>query len=478
MKTLSQNHPENHLPSEILSSQKETALSWRTSTAKERIERLKKLNNWIISNRKDIQNALYADFKKPPVETDLSEIFAVTSEITHAIKNLKSWMKPKSVPTPITMFGTSGKIYFEPKGCALIISPWNYPFNLAIGPLVSALAAGCTAVIKPSELTPNTSTLIERMVSELFEPFEVAVFQGEAEVAKALLELPFDHIFFTGSPAIGKIVMKAAAENLTSVTLELGGKSPAIVDAEANLKDAAEKLIYGKYVNCGQTCIAPDYLLVHESIQEEFLVELKVALKKMYDSNYVGIEKSPDLARIINDKHFGRLIEYLKDALDKDAKIEFGANYDAPTRYIEPTIISNVTNDMSLMKEEIFGPILPIKTFKMLNEAISFINSKPKPLALYYFGNNSKHAELVLKETSSGNILINDCLVHFLNLEIPFGGVNNSGMGKAHGHFGFLAFSNEKGALKQRIGINNATLLKPPYSIRTQKIIKSMIKWF
>lgn len=478
MQDLSKNTIQEESFQSTLTAQKKKALSWRSSTATDRIERLNRIQKWIKAHQKDIQQALLADFQKPPTETDLSEIYTVTSEINHAVKHLKSWMKAKSVSTPLPMLGTSGTIHYEPKGCALIISPWNYPFNLAIGPLVSALAAGCTVILKPSELTPNTSNLIQGMIEELFDPSEVAVFQGESDVAQELLKLPFDHIFFTGSPAVGKIVMKAAAENLTSVTLELGGKSPAIIDQEADLKDAAEKLIFGKFINCGQTCVAPDYILVDEKIKEELLMELTVALKKMYDPKFEGIEKSPDLARIINDRHFDRLVTSLKDGIEKGGKIEFGGKFDGPSRYIEPTIISQVSDDMTLMEEEIFGPILPMKTFSLLDDAINFINGKPKPLALYYFGSNTSRSTQVLNETSSGNAVINDCVIHFLDLEIPFGGVNNSGMGKAHGHYGFLAFSNEKGVLKQRVGLNNATLLRPPYGIAAEKVIKSLIKWF
>jgi len=478
MQAISTNLTQAEAFQNTLSAQKKKALSWRSSTASDRIDRLKSIGTWIKTNQKDIQQALLADFQKPPTETDLSEIYTVTSEINHAIKHLKSWMKAKSVSTPLPMLGTRGTIHYEPKGCVLIISPWNYPFNLAVGPLVSALAAGCTAILKPSELTPNTSSLVQRMIEEVFDPSEVAVFQGESDVAQELLKLPFDHIFFTGSPAVGKIVMKTAAENLTSVTLELGGKSPAIVDQDANLKDTAEKLVFGKFINCGQTCVAPDYILVQETVKEELLMELKVALKKMYDPKFEGIEKSPDLARIINDRHFDRLVTSLKDGLEKGGKIEFGGKFDSPSRYIEPTIISQVSDDMTLMEEEIFGPILPIKTFPQLDNAISFINSKPKPLALYYFGSNTTHTTKVLKETSSGGVVINDCVIHFLDLEIPFGGVNNSGIGKAHGHFGFLAFSNEKGVLKQRVGLNNATLLRPPYGAAAKKIIQSLINWF
>lgn len=463
---------------EIFAAQQNTALKWRTSTLEERSARLIKLRTWIKENQDQIRQALWEDFKKPAAEVDLSEIFPITSEINHTLKNLKSWMKPMGISTPLSMLGTSGKVYFDPKGTALIISPWNFPFNLTVGPLVSALAAGCPAIIKPSELSPATSTLIKNMVGTIFPPEEVAVFLGEVEVSQKLLKLPFDHIFFTGSPSVGKIVMKAAAEHLTSITLELGGKSPAIIDASADLNDAAGKLIWGKFVNCGQTCIAPDYILVHESQKDRLIMELKVFLQKFYDPEYKGIEKSPDYARIIGARHFKRLSSYLDDAILKGASLEFGGKSAESTCYIEPTVISGIKEDMEVYKEEIFGPILPILTFSKIDEAIDLINSKPKPLALYYFGNDSSNSKKVIEETSSGNVVINDCVLHFLHNNLPFGGVNNSGMGKAHGHAGFLAFSHEKGVLTQRVGINNVTLLRPPYGIKAKKIIQSLIKWF
>ncbi|PZX54594.1 aldehyde dehydrogenase (NAD+) [Algoriphagus ratkowskyi] len=462
----------------IFQSQVETSYQWRISTLDERVARLKKVRAWIKDYQQDIRDALANDFSKPEPETDLTEIFPVTAEINHTIKHLKKWMQPKSVSTPLPMLGTTSKIYKEPKGTSLIISPWNYPFNLTIGPLISALAAGCTAIIKPSEMTPHTSELIARMISELFNSNEVSVILGEVAVSQALLQLPFDHIFFTGSPAVGKIVMKAAAEHLTSVTLELGGKSPVIVNEDADLKDAAEKLIWGKYVNCGQTCIAPDYVLVHKSQEEMFLSEMKVALQKMYDPDFKGIDQSPDMARIVNDKNFQRLKGYIDDAVAKGAKIAFGGKLDPQSRYIEPTILTDVTDEMLVLQEEIFGPIFPIVPYSTLEQAIAYVNSKPKPLALYYFGNDSEHASKVLGETSSGNAVINDCVIHYLHMELPFGGVNNSGIGKAHGYHGFMAFSNEKGVLKQRVGLNNVTLLRPPYGIRAKQIIESLIKWF
>jgi len=366
----------------------------------------------------------------------------------------------------------------EPKGRALLISPWNFPFNLAIGPLASALAAGCPAILKPSEYAPHTAQLVQDLVSELFAPHEVAVCLGEKEVASELLALPFDHIFFTGSPAIGKIVMRAAAQHLSSVTLELGGKSPVILDDSADMKDAAEKLIWGKFVNCGQTCIAPDYILVPEDKKEIFLGHAREVLNRYYDPNGKGIMQSPDYARLINAKHFDRIRQLLEDALQKGAQVEAGGELDEETRYVAPTLISAITEDMQVYQEEIFGPILPILTYSHLNDALALIHSQPKPLALYFFGKDEGRAKRVMAETSSGNLVINDCVLHFLHSELPFGGVNNSGIGKAHGKYGFLAFRNEKGVLKQRIGFNNVSLLRPPYGMRVKKLIATMMKWF
>jgi aldehyde dehydrogenase (NAD+) len=462
----------------LFENQLHKSIHWRKSSFEERILRLQRLRDWIKNHQEEIRKALWQDFNKPAPEVDLNEIFPVTSEINHAIKNLKSWMAPKKVSTPLPMIGTSAWIHYEPKGRCLIISPWNFPFNLTIGPLVSAIAAGCTAIIKPSEYSPHTSELIASMVKDIFEENEIAVCLGEVQVSTELLNLPFDHIFFTGSPAVGKIVMKAASQHLSSVTLELGGKSPVIIDSSADLKDAAQKIIWGKFVNCGQTCIAPDYILVPEEFKEEFLMQAKTQLQIYYDSAFQGIEKSPDYARIINLKHFERLKTLLDDALEKGGRIAFGGKSDSSSKYFEPTLLTGLSPDMLILQEEIFGPILPILSYKNLQEAIDLINSQPKPLALYYFGANSKNSKKVLEETSSGNMVINDCVLHFLHNELPFGGVNNSGIGKAHGYYGFLAFSNEKGVLKQRVGYNNVSLLRPPYGLKAKQIISSLIKWF
>ena len=465
-------------PSELFVSQLPTSIAWRSSTLVERKERLTKVLNWINAHQEAIHEALWLDFNKPAPEVDLNEIFPVTSEIKHCLKNLSNWMRPQPQPTPLPMFGTSAFVVAEPKGRALLISPWNFPFNLAIGPLVSALAAGCTAILKPSEYAPHTAQLVFDLVSDLFAPHEVAVCLGEKEVASELLALPFDHIFFTGSPAIGKIVMRAAAQHLSSVTLELGGKSPVILDASADLKDAAEKLIWGKFVNCGQTCIAPDYILVPEDKKEIFIGHAREVLTRYYDPEGKGISQSPDYARLINTKHFERISQLLEDALQKGAQVEAGGELDEDSRYLAPTLISGITEDMLVFQEEIFGPILPILSYNHLNDALALIHSQPKPLALYFFGKDDSRAKRVMRETSSGNLVINDCVLHFLHSELPFGGVNNSGIGKAHGKYGFLAFSNEKGVLKQRIGFNNVSLLRPPYGIRVKKLIATMMKWF
>lgn len=463
---------------DVFSKQQIQALKMRSSKPSQRIDILKKMLDWIQIHQDDIRKAIHADFKKPYPEIDISEIFVVTSEINHAIKNLESWMKPKKVSTPKTLLGTKSHIQYEPKGTTLIIAPWNYPFNLALAPLVSALAAGCTAIIKPSEMTPHTSALIRRLVEEVFDTHTVAVFEGEIPVSQMLLAKPFDHIFFTGSPAVGKIIMKAAAEHLSSLTLELGGKSPAIIDRQADLQDAAAKVIWGKFVNCGQTCIAPDYILVDELVKEDFLTELKIQILKMYDPNAKGIEKSNDYARIVSQKHLQRLNRLLSDANLKGAKTIFGGSIGESDNYFEPTLLTEVTEEMDVMQEEIFGPILPILSYTDLTVAIDYINKRPKPLALYAFSKDKFTTDQILLQTSSGGAVVNDCILHFLQNELPFGGVNNSGMGKAHGLHGFLAFSNEKAVLNQRIGLTTSKPLYPPYGITGKKIIQALIKWF
>ncbi|EMR04713.1 aldehyde dehydrogenase family protein [Cesiribacter andamanensis] len=462
---------------QVFEQQRQTAQAWRSSTLAERQDRLRNMLSWMEQNRNAIHEALYNDFQKPHPETDISEIYPVQAEIKHALRNLRNWMKPRKVSTPLSHVGTSSYIQYEPKGVCLIIAPWNYPFNLQLVPLVSCLAAGCTAILKPAEETPHTAQLLERMVGELFSPREVAVFTGGKEVAQELLKLPFDHIFFTGSPQVGKLVMKAAAEHLSSVTLELGGKSPAIVDYTANLKEAAERIAFGKWLNAGQTCIAPDYVLVHERVSEPLVQELKKAIAKMYGGEGPESKASHDLARIINQRHFERLQRALQQALAAGAELASGGTLAADERFIAPTVLRSVPEDSQLMQEEIFGPILPIRSYRDLAEAVEYVNARPKPLALYLFTDRPELKQEMLQRTSAGGVCVNDTALHYLQPNLPFGGVNWSGMGKAHGHWGFLSFSNEKSVLQQRSGLTSTSMLKPPYSPAVQKMINLLLRY-
>lgn len=457
--------------------QKEKSKQLKQETTSERIDKLKKLKAWIQEHTDDIKQALHKDLGKPSPESDITEISMALSEISHAVKNLGSWMKPQTVSNPLQFVGTISYVQYEPKGTSLIISPWNYPFNLAIGPLVSAISAGCTAVIKPSEHAPNTASLLERMISALFAPDEICVVTGDVEVAKALLALPFDHIFFTGSPAVGKEVMKAAAENLSSVTLELGGKSPVIVDTTCNLEDAAKKIAWSKLLNCGQTCIAPDYLLVHANVYDTFLPQLAASFQAMLNPKRKGIDQSKDYGRIVNDNHWKRLKGLLDEALDAGSRIAYGGNSDEERLFMEPTLLENVNPGTRMMQEEIFGPILPVVPYNLLEEAISTINSRPKPLALYAFSNSPYIQNQILENTSSGAVVINDCAIHFGHPNLPFGGINSSGIGKAHGHFGFLAFTNEKAILKQNKHFSAVKSLFPPYGFKKKQLISAFRKF-
>jgi aldehyde dehydrogenase (NAD+) len=463
---------------EVFEIQKAHSLSLRTSTAEARIEHIRRLHDWILAHRQDIRDALFADYKKPNIETDISEIYPAVSEARHTIKSLKGWMRTKRVPTPVTFLGTKAHIQYEPKGSSLIMAPWNYPFNLAICPLISALGAGCTAMIKPSEMTPHTSALIKRMIDELFNRNHVCVIEGGLEESQLLFAKPFDHTFFTGSPMVGKIVMKAAAEHLGSVTLELGGKSPVVIAKDADLKDAARKIASTKFINCGQTCVAPDFVMIHSSKRDEFVANLKEALETLYLQEGNGVEESPDYGRIVNSRHFDRLNSLVEEARNNGATVAFGGINIPGENFIEPTILTHVKPSMMVMQDEIFGPILPIVDYDDLDKALAFINTMPKPLALYAFSKSDKKLSYIFHQTSSGGAVANDCVLHFIHPELPFGGVNNSGIGKSHGHFGFLEFTNQKGVLKQRVGFTAVTPLFPPYNKAKEIIIDGLLKWF
>ena len=457
---------------------KNTVGTLRQEPVAKRKERLIKLRDWIHANRTSIHEAMFSDFRKNPTEVDTLELFHVLQEIKHAISNLDVWSRPKKVDAPLTMLGTRSVIQYEPRGVCLIISPWNYPFSLCVGPMVSALAAGNAIVLKPSELTPHAAALISRMVKEIFDPAVVSCFEGGPEVSTQLLKLPFDHIFFTGSPAIGKVVMKAAAENLASVTLELGGKSPVIITSGASLNDAAQRIAFTKFVNNGQTCVAPDYILIDEKLKDSFTKKLIEQIKKLFAENGSSIEESANYCRIVNERHFARLNDLVSDALQKGAQLELGGNVNASTRFIHPIVLTNVSAGSRIMEEEIFGPILPIISYKNTDEAIGIVNSKPKALALYLFTNNAKVQNEILRETSAGGVCVNDCGIHFFHHNLPFGGVNNSGIGKSHGHYGFLTFSNEKPVLKQRGGLTSTKPFFPPYTKFSQKFMNWFLKLF
>ncbi len=464
--------PSGSTIADIFRRQQQMAISLRTSTAEARIAKLKKLEAAVMAHRQAIYRALHADLRKPETEADLSEIMPVISEIRHTAKHLKSWMRTKRVATTMTLLGTQARLRYEPKGVCLIISPWNYPINLTLGPLASAIAAGNTSIIKPSELTPSCSAVMADIIRSTFDPAEIALFEGDAAVSTELLALPFDHIFFTGSPAVGKIVMAAAAKNLTSVTLELGGKSPVIVDETADITKAANSVMWGKFINNGQTCIAPDYLYVHEKILTEFLEKSKAAIAKMYGPD---AQASPDYCRMVNEKHFSRVKRLIDDATAKGASIAAGGAAEIGDKFIAPTLLTNVSETSEIMAEEIFGPVLPVISYSDVSQPISHINDNPKPLALYVYSKNDALIDRVISETSTGGSCVNMSMLHYSHANLPFGGVNNSGIGSSHGIFGFKAFSHERAVLRDRF--STIPMLFPPYTNRVKALVKFTLNY-
>ncbi|MDZ8184494.1 MAG: aldehyde dehydrogenase family protein [Nostoc sp. ChiSLP02] len=430
---------------DIIQNQRVFFQSGKTKDVNFRIEQLQTLKQAILENTEEIIQALEADLHKPVVETYLTEI-SVIKDIDYAIKHIKAWTTPKKAPVSLDFFSYSARIYPEPLGVVLIIGPWNYPFNLIISPLIGAIAAGNCAIIKPSEIASHTSTIVAKIFTKYFQPNYIAVVEGGVEASQKLLAEKFDHIFFTGGTAIGKIIMAAAAKHLTPVTLELGGKSPCIVDTEINLEHTARRITWGKFINGGQTCIAPDYLVVDKKIKKDLIDEIKKCIKEFYGDNPAD---SPDFARIISQKHFDRLVKFLEDG-----EVTIGGETKASERYIAPTIIDNVSLEDSVMQEEIFGPILPIIEYSDITEAIALINSKPKPLALYLFSQNKNLQKRVLQETSSGGVCINDTIMHVGVSSLPFGGVGDSGIGNYHGKASFDTFSHYKSVLQNSFWID------------------------
>jgi aldehyde dehydrogenase (NAD+) len=429
------------------------------TTAAQRIEKLRRLEEALFAHRDEIRAAMWNDYRKPPAEVDLSEIYPVVGETRHARRHLKRWMGAHRVGAPLALLGSRSRIVYQPKGVVLIISPWNFPFNLSLGPLVSAIAAGNCAMLKPSEMTPNSSACMKRILGELFDESEVAVVEGDASVAESLLRKKFDHIFFTGSPRVGRIVMKMAAEHLTSVTLELGGKSPVIVDRSADLDEAARKIAWGKFFNSGQICIAPDYLLVDESIRAPFTEKLRAAVDAM-GSDSRGL--------LVNEQHAARVRKLLGEST-----VETGHNRDLP-----PTLVENAAPDSPLMQHEIFGPVLPMVTYRTVDDALAVIDARDHPLVLYIFSRSKAFVRDVIHRTRAGGTVVNDTLIHFYQLNLPFGGVGESGIGKSHGWFGFEAFSNARGVLEQPTRFSTIQLLYPPYTKFKQKLIDLTLRYF
>ena len=429
----------------------------------ERRAALDRLASAVRRNEAALIAALQADLGRPEAEAILSDYLPVLQDIAHVRRHLRRLMRPRRVWPALASFGASGRIERQPRGTCLIIAPWNFPFQLAIGPLVSCLAAGNAAILKPSEMTPATSALLARLIAETFPPDLVTVVEGDKSVAEELLALPFDHIFFTGSPAVGRIVMAAAARTLASVTLELGGKSPVIVGPDADLKRAADWITFGKFVNAGQTCIAPDHLYVHASVREPFLAALRARISRAYGEG----EASPHLARIVTPDHARRLTALLADAVQKGGRPLLPAKPDGQA--MPPQLVTDITPDMRLSQEEIFGPILPILTYTDLDSVLSAINAGDKPLALYVFDRDGARVDRIIRATTSGGVGVNLTLVQFTHPNLPFGGVNTSGIGAAHGEHGFLAFSHERAVLRNRFLL--LPLIFPPYTPRVMRLI-------
>jgi len=458
----------------IYRSQLQNKSNIKHSSADKRVGWIKKLLDRINAEEKAIEKALYHDFHKSGIETTITEILAVQLELKHISKNLRKWMKDKSVGRSIMMPNVKAYLHYEPKGNALIITPWNYPFQLPLVHLASCISAGNTAILKLSEFSSYSNHVVKKIITDIFPPDHIAVVEGAVEETTHLLNLKFDHIHFTGSPKVGKIVMAAASKNLTDITLELGGKSPAVIDKNVNLKQVVKNLIWAKFVNAGQTCIAPDYLLVHRHQKHQIEEHFRVELEEAFGSDALN---SPDYARIINESQFDRLKNNLDSAKNLGAIIISGGHTDAKLNYIEPTVITNVAQSNPLMTEEIFGPILPIVYYSQNQEAIDFINAKEKPLALYVFSKDSNFSKHIIRHTSAGSTCINDAVIQIMQPNLPFGGINNSGIGQSTGYYGFKSFSHERAVADVKL-IPVSSMFWYPYTEKTNKMVQWIRRLF
>jgi coniferyl-aldehyde dehydrogenase len=460
---------------DILSRQRAAFLRDGAPDLRQRRADLLRLRRMLLARKVEIEAALNKDFgHRSSHETVVAEVMTVVHGIDYLRGNLRRWMRPTRRHVAMHFQPARSYVVYQPRGVIGIMSPWNYPLSLALMPLATALAAGNRAMIKPSEITPETSALLERLLAEVFPPEQVAVIQGDARVGAAFAALPFDHIIFTGSIQVGRSVMKAASDNLVPVTLELGGKSPVIV-AKGHAAEAAAGVAFGKFTNAGQTCIAPDYVMLDAQDIEAFIGGFDEAVKRMYPAGPV----STDYTSIVNDRHYQRLVALLEDARAKGARIvEVGHRAEAArTRphTLAPTLVLGVTDDMRIMQEEIFGPVLPLRTHGGIDEAIAYVNAHPRPLALYYFGPSGEGRDNVLANTTSGNVTINNTLMHYLQDDLPFGGVGTSGIGAYHGVEGFRSLSHAKGVFEQRRW-NLSNLLRPPFGGVANLILKALLR--
>jgi aldehyde dehydrogenase (NAD+) len=445
------------------------------SSAADRRKKLQRLRAALEKHRAAVAGGIRRDFGRLPEESEFIEIHPTIEEINHSIAHLGEWMRPEPVEAPLLLADTASEIRWEPKGQILVLSPWNYPVFLTLGPLVGAIAAGNVVLLKPSEKVPETNRALRAVLAEAFPEHEVAMIEGEAQVAEGLLELPFDHVFFTGSTRVGKLVMAAAARTLASVTLELGGKSPAIVAPDASLPRAAHAIAWGKFVNAGQTCVAPDYALVQDGQRQAFVDALRAALERSYGPES-GWASNTELARLIDPGAFARVKGLLDDAIQRGAKVVVGGPSNPGERYLSPTVLVDVPPDAPVLQEEIFGPVLPVVTYRTFEEALAYVRSRPKPLALYVFSRSRGTVDTTLTETTSGGVAVNNTLLHLANPGLPFGGVGPSGMGNYHGRAGFRTFSHERAVMRQQ-GNPMSRWLAPPYGARMNRMVARLARW-
>jgi aldehyde dehydrogenase (NAD+) len=445
------------------------------TTAAERRERLDRLAQSIERHRAALCEAMAADFRKSEVEVELTELAPTLMEIRHLRSQLARWMKPRRASTPVGLFGMSAHVRYEPRGQVLVLAPWNYPINLLLIPLATALAAGNVVIARPSEKVPRTAEVLAKVVRDALDEREAAVVVGDVPLADALLEQPFDHIFFTGSTRVGKKVMEKAAAHLASVTLELGGKSPVVIHDSADLALTAARVAWGKFINGGQTCVAPDYVLVPERLKDRFVEALGAAIRTGYGATPEQVKASPDLCRLVDDGAFRRLSSLLGQAVAAGATVALGGEQDPQQRFLAPTVVTDVAWDSPLMADELFGPILPVLTYTDLDAALAEIRARPKPLALYVFAQDAAAADHVLRHTTAGGTVVNNTILHLAHPNLPFGGVNSSGHGSYHGEAGFRCMSHERSVLVHRFG-NLVSRLYPPYGATTRQMLGMMQK--